>query len=305
MLIDWFTVIAQVINFLVLAWLLKRFLYRPILNAIDAREKRIATELADADAKSAEAEQQRDEFLHKNAAFDAEQTTRMNQLNAEVKTERLHLLDSVRQESENLRDKLQLALKNEQQSLQKALSQHARKEVFDIARKALSDLADSSIESRITAIFIKRLQGLTQEERAGFKSAFQSTIGSTVGSTVGSANKDSGLAINNPLIVRTTFALTKEQCTQIENAIKDVFGYETAIGTDSASGRGDEMVETMPLQFLIDAEVISGIEISANGQKIAWSINDYLTSLAQGVDQLLKTISNDQSNEQGNHEIST
>ncbi|MFQ3186924.1 MAG: F-type H+-transporting ATPase subunit b, partial [Marinomonas primoryensis] len=53
MLIDWFTVIAQLINFLVLVWLLKRFLYRPILNAIDAREKRIADELADADEKRA------------------------------------------------------------------------------------------------------------------------------------------------------------------------------------------------------------------------------------------------------------
>ena len=49
MLIDWFTVIAQVVNFLILVWLLKRFLYRPILDAIDAREKRIASELADAD----------------------------------------------------------------------------------------------------------------------------------------------------------------------------------------------------------------------------------------------------------------
>jgi len=51
MLIDWFTVVAQVVNFLILVWLLKRFLYRPILNAIDAREKRIATKLADAAAK--------------------------------------------------------------------------------------------------------------------------------------------------------------------------------------------------------------------------------------------------------------
>ena len=46
MLIDWFTVSAQVVNFLILVWLLKRFLYRPILNAIDAREKRIAKELS-------------------------------------------------------------------------------------------------------------------------------------------------------------------------------------------------------------------------------------------------------------------
>jgi len=38
MLIDWFTVVAQVINFLILVWLMKRFLYKPILNAIAARE---------------------------------------------------------------------------------------------------------------------------------------------------------------------------------------------------------------------------------------------------------------------------
>ena len=46
MLIDWFTIIAQALNFLILAWLLKRFLYRPVLNALDEREKLIASELA-------------------------------------------------------------------------------------------------------------------------------------------------------------------------------------------------------------------------------------------------------------------
>ena len=51
MLIDWFTIGAQALNFLILVWLLKHFLYQPILNAIDEREKRIAKELADAVAK--------------------------------------------------------------------------------------------------------------------------------------------------------------------------------------------------------------------------------------------------------------
>ena len=55
MLIDWFTVIAQVVNFLILVWLLKRFLYRPILDAIDDREQRIATKIASAEAKEHEA----------------------------------------------------------------------------------------------------------------------------------------------------------------------------------------------------------------------------------------------------------
>ena len=54
--IDWFTVVAQAVNFLILVWLLKRFLYKPILHAIDEREKGIATQLAEAVAKKAEAQ---------------------------------------------------------------------------------------------------------------------------------------------------------------------------------------------------------------------------------------------------------
>jgi F-type H+-transporting ATPase subunit b len=72
MLIDWFTVGAQALNFLILMWLLKRFLYHPILAAIDAREQRIAAQLADAEAKEAEANKERDEFLQKNVTFDKE-----------------------------------------------------------------------------------------------------------------------------------------------------------------------------------------------------------------------------------------
>jgi F-type H+-transporting ATPase subunit b len=74
MLIDWFTVGAQIVNFLILVWLLKHFLYKPILDAIDAREKRIAAELADADAKKAEAEKERTDFEDKNRAFDQQRT---------------------------------------------------------------------------------------------------------------------------------------------------------------------------------------------------------------------------------------
>jgi F-type H+-transporting ATPase subunit b len=55
MLIDWFTVAAQVLNFVILVWLMKRFLYKPILHSIDEREKQVAAELSNADKKKAEA----------------------------------------------------------------------------------------------------------------------------------------------------------------------------------------------------------------------------------------------------------
>jgi len=63
MQINWFTVIAQIINFFILVWLLKRFLYKPILKAIDEREKKIASQLEDANAKEEKAEKEKN-ILH-------------------------------------------------------------------------------------------------------------------------------------------------------------------------------------------------------------------------------------------------
>ena len=83
--IDWFTVVAQAINFLILVWLLKRFLYKPILHAIDEREKGIAAQLAEAEAKKAEAQKERDDFQHKNEAFDQERAALLKKATDEAK----------------------------------------------------------------------------------------------------------------------------------------------------------------------------------------------------------------------------
>ncbi len=58
MLIDWFTVFAQIINFLILVFLLKRFLYEPIISAMDEREEKIALRMQAAEQKRNEAEQE-------------------------------------------------------------------------------------------------------------------------------------------------------------------------------------------------------------------------------------------------------
>src|ERR1017187_6487395 len=105
MLIDWFTVAAQALNFLILVWLLKRFLYKPILSAIDAREKLIATELADAARKKADAQKERDEFNHKNEEFDRQRAALFGKVTEEAKVERQRLLDEARKAAEALNAK--------------------------------------------------------------------------------------------------------------------------------------------------------------------------------------------------------
>ena len=96
MLIDWFTVGAQALNFLILVWLMKRFLYKPVLNAIDAREKLIAAELADAAAKKTEAQKEGDDFRKKKEDLDQQCAKLLSTATEEAGTERRRLLIEAR-----------------------------------------------------------------------------------------------------------------------------------------------------------------------------------------------------------------
>src|SRR5665647_1060422 len=250
MLIDWFTVGAQALNFIILVWLLKRFLYKPILDAVDAREKRVATELADADAKKVEAKKERDEFQYKNEEFDQQRTALLSKATEEAKTERQRLVGEARRAADALSAKRQETLRSDARNLSEAISRRTRQEVFAIARKALTDLATTSLEERLAEVFTRRLREMDGKAKAGLAEALKSA--------------------SDPAVVRSAFDLPAEQRTAIQNALNETFSAKIRV-----------RFETAP-------DLVSGIELTANGQKVAWSIADYLASLEKGVGELLK-----------------
>lgn len=249
MLINWFTVAAQIVNFLVLVWLMKRFLYRPILDAINAREKRIAAELADAEAKQAEAQRERDEFRNKNMAFEQQRGGLLNQAVAEAKAERLRLLDEARRAADALGIKRRQTLQREQQRLNEELGRRTREEVFAIARKALTDLAGTSLEQCMGEVLVRRLQDLDQGARDELGRALKVTT--------------------EPLLVRSAFALPAAQRSAIQAALAGAFSRD------------------INLRFETEPQLISGIELCANGSKVAWSITEYLAAMEKRVGELL------------------
>ena len=250
MLIDWFTIGAQALNFLILVWLLKRFLYKPILNAIDAREKRIAKELADADAKKAEAQKEHDEFQHKNDEFDQQRAALLSKATDEAKAERQRLLDEARKAADALSAKRQETLRNDAHNLNQAISRRTQQEVFAIARKALTDLATTGLEERMGEVFTRHLREMDGKAKEGLAEALKTA--------------------SEPALVRSAFDLPAEQRAAIQNALNETFSAEIHI-----------RFETAP-------DLVSGIELTTNGQKVAWSIADYLASLEKGVGELLK-----------------
>lgn len=249
MLIDWFTIGAQLLNFLVLVWLMKRFLYKPILDAIDKREARIAAELADAETKKTEARQERDRFKQKNEEFDQQHATRLKKVSDEAQLEGERLLGAARQAADALSARRQETLRNDAHNLNQAIRHRTQQEVFAIARKALTDLATTSLEERLADVFIRRLQALDSQAKDGLAESLKTG--------------------SEPALVRSAFDLPAEQRAAIQNALNVTFSAEIQV------------------RFVIEPTLISGIELSTNGQKVSWSIADYLLSVEKGVEELL------------------
>ncbi len=154
---------------------MKRFLYKPILHAIDEREKGIATQLAQAEAKVAEAQKERDDFQHKNEIFDQQRAALLIKATDEARAERQRLLDEARKDADALSAKRLDALKTEQLSLRQDLIRLTQKQVFAITRKTLTDLAGTSLEERMGDVFVQRVRALAGGAKEQLATAFKTS----------------------------------------------------------------------------------------------------------------------------------
>jgi F-type H+-transporting ATPase subunit b len=248
-LIDWFTVLAQALNFAILVALLSHFLYRPVLDAIAAREKKIADELADADRKKAEAQKDRDDFQHRNEAFDAERAALLAKATADAAAQGKTLLAAATTAADALGEKRRLALQAQAKDLAGTLGRRTQDEVFAVARKALADMASASLEERLCAAFVQRLRALAGPAREAFAAALK--------------------ASDNGARVRSALVLPEAQRALVRQAVDETFQVQATL-----------LFETAP-------DLVGGIEIDAHGRKFAWSLREYLGAMERAVADLL------------------
>jgi F-type H+-transporting ATPase subunit b len=256
--VNWFTVIAQVINFLILVWLLKRFLYKPILNAIDEREKKITAELKDADDKKAAAIKEQDDFNKRNAEFDQQKKLLMDKAIADTNAQRDKLFQDAKDEANTLRSNLEKSIKESQQNDELANADKTQKRVFSITKKLLKEMASSSLEDQSVNTFIRRLSSLSDGEKKRFMDAFKSNTNLPAGRQV-------------PILVRSAFGLSANQQAAINDSVNNLLSAKSQ------------------LQFTTSPELINGIELTTNGYKLAWSFSEYLNALQNNLAEIKKS----------------
>lgn len=165
MQIDWITVSAQIVNFLILVWLLKRFLYQPVMDAMARREQRIAERLEDAREREQDADEKAQRFRDKSDDMERRRDDILAKAREDAEQRKSQLLEEAREEVASARENWQRQAEQEKEEFLASLRHRAAVAIEAIARKALGDLADADLEEQIVGSFITRLESLDPDTR--------------------------------------------------------------------------------------------------------------------------------------------
>lgn len=248
--IDWFVLFCQLFNFLLLVYLLKRFLFGRIIKAMDDREAKIAARFTEAEELKAKANESAELYEKRNQILNETKEKMLNEAATAADAKRKELMDKVREEADQVKARWQEMLLREQDAFFSDLRQRAAKQLFETARKALSDLADANLEERIVEEFMRRVEALDAEKSLQIRNAI----------------KGSG----NQVTIQSAFAIPDPLKAQIEGVLKK------------------QLTNGFTLRYMKEPEIVSGIELRVNGHKIAWSLNEYLETLVESLTETLQ-----------------
>ncbi|MGH7142686.1 MAG: hypothetical protein ACREJ2_00965 [Planctomycetota bacterium] len=251
MLIDWFTVGAQIVNFLILVALLRYFLYRPITRAMDEREHNFASRLEMAEQARAKAAQEAELHHRKNIEFDAQQQERLAQARREVEQRRGELTQQARADVEAMRLRWEELLNQEKETFLSRFRLLAAQQTCELARDALRDLADVDLEKQVFDAFLRRLKSLAPDAKIMLQNELAQAGGE--------------------LLLTSTMPLAEPRRAALRTLL------------------WEEFQSHQEPQFTIAPALVCGVELRVRGHKLAWSVEDYVQALEGRLVESLET----------------
>ncbi len=242
MLFDWFTVIAQIINFLILVFLLNRFLYKPIVKTIKARQQEIESRWQAAEKEKESAKTEANSYQQKQQKLENKQQEIMTHAQTKADEKYHDLVEDARQDVEQKRKSWQESLEREKAQFFDRFQEKIMQQIYKITGHVLGDLANASLEQQIINQFIHRLDNLSEEEREKLANSAQT--------------------IENGLIIRSHFEIPPESRDRLLNSLHQTNIYQ-----------GNNV------QFTTNSDLICGIELQASDYKIAWNLKDYIEAI--------------------------
>jgi F-type H+-transporting ATPase subunit b len=243
MQLDWTTFLLEIANFLVLVWILQRFLYRPVQAALARRRQTIESGLAEARAAEAKAGDLKTRYENRLKEWGAEREKLRVQLGAELDQERTRRRASLEAELDQERERRRVLDTSREQEARRAIEERALAVAGRFASRLLERLATPALEERLVDLFVEDLRALSEEVRRSLRS---------------------GNAARAKALVTTTRPLSSDRRTAIEAAIDELVGEQTTT------------------EFAEDASLVAGLCVSLGPWLLRANLRDELAFFVEG-----------------------
>jgi F-type H+-transporting ATPase subunit b len=242
MAFDWSTFVLEMINFLALVWILKRFLYQPVLATLAARRVGVERTLLEAQEKENNASALKTQYESRLADWEQEKTVARTRFIAEMDAERQRQIESLNKELLIERERNTAQENHRQEALKRELVAESNLQARQFASKLLAKLAGPELESRLIALFIDEIKELQDEQIRLIK--------------IGLGDKVNGLVIS-------AYQLSDEQKKKISGAIDD------------------QLEIRNQLEFIQDQNLLAGLRISLGAWQLDLSLAGELSVYAE------------------------
>lgn len=163
--LNWSTFFLEIVNFLVLVWLLKHFLYQPVRAAVARRRESIEGELNEAAERQKEADALRDQYENRLADWECERKEARQELEREIEAERARLQEALQQELDAKREKVKVLAERQLKERSReneilALEQGAR-----FVSRMLEKVASPELQAHLVELLLSELKELPPAQR--------------------------------------------------------------------------------------------------------------------------------------------
>ena len=258
MTIDWTTVLFQVINFIVLVFLLRKFLYGPIVSIMEKREQEILERETHAKQQSLKAKQTEEDYQNRIDTFEREKENHVQQMHHEVQQKKQKLLLKSKEEISLLQKQWKNEVQHEAKHYMVELRDQISKHACNLAKKALSDLADASLESLVLDVFIKKLNALNDQESVKMKQSLEQ---------------------ENRGHLKSTFKLSTKQQEAVEKTLHQLTNVP------------------ITLSYSQDHTLGCGYVLELKGYRMSWNTKHYLDDIEKDILTNLKTLNEESQDE--------
>lgn len=241
--LNWSTFLLEMINFLVLVWILKHFLYQPILSVIAKRQESIAAGIAEAQQLNASAEALKREYENRLCDWQDERQKALDSLHQELNEEKLRQLQVLKGTLDEERQKARVKDDRRQRKKEHEIEHRALLQAAEFAARLLSRAAGPELQSRLFDILTGALVDLSDERLAQLRSQWGEAPGA--------------------IDVSSAHALSRDQQQQLESLLSSLSGVPVAVS------------------YRLDPELLAGLRIHIDSRVLQLNVRDDLKDFTE------------------------